>query len=132
MNNCPVCNKSLSLTNMSMIKVNEMNLCQECIKRISKKVPVWNIKKMSVEDLKKIIRDDKIANGEIIECPNCQSHNIDVIATDKNYKEKYKTTLNLNPLKIFTLTNAKKVVKETSKEHNDYLCKDCGNRWIGK
>lgn len=132
MNNCPVCNKSLSLTNMSIVKVNEKNLCQDCFKRISKKIPVWNIKKMSIEDLKKLIKDDKIANGKIIECPNCQSHNIDVITTDKNYKEKYKTTLNLNPLKIFTLTNTKKVVKETSKEHNEYLCKNCGNRWIGK
>lgn len=132
MNNCPVCNKSLSLTNMSMIKVNEKNLCQGCIKIISKKIPVWNIKKMSVDDLKKIIKDGKIANGEIIECPNCKSHNIEILTTGKNCKEKYKTTLNLNPLKIFTLTNTKKVVKETSKEHNEYFCKNCGNRWVGK
>ena len=132
MNNCPICDKEINISNSSFAKVNNQKICLDCFNRLSKKFFPWDLKKQPIEKLRKIVKDMKIANGEIIECPNCQSHNIDVIATDKNYKEKYKTTLNLNPLKIFTLTNTKKVVKETSKEHNEYLCKNCGNRWIGK
>lgn len=52
-------------------------------------------------------------------CPKCGSVDIFIANT------KMKTTLNLNPLKPFTLTNHK-ATRET------WMCKKCGNRWDKK
>ena len=132
MKTCPLCNSKLNFMNMSLIKVDGKNICQDCNKILTKNVLPWKIKEKSIEELKQIIKNDNIKNGIIIECPNCHSHDINIISTDKNYKEKYKTTVNLNPFKIFTIANTKKEIKEISKEHNEYLCKNCGRKWIGK
>lgn len=132
MNTCPLCDKKLNFTNMSLVKIDDKNLCQNCVKILTKNILIHNIKKHSIDELKQIIKNDNIKNEFTIECPSCHSHDINIISTDKNYKEKYKTTLNLNPFKIFTISNTKKIVKETSEEHNEYLCKNCGKKWIGK
>lgn len=90
-----------------------------------------------------------------LSCPKCNGHNIDLWDDSKNMKVKQKTSLNLNPLHPFTLVNTKEVKKEKTsaakvglgimtggasllftgtknKKHNEYYCRDCGNRWVGK
>lgn len=92
-----------------------------------------------------------------LKCKKCKGTNIQVIGTDLNVKsEKRKTSLNLNPLEPFTLFNHKtKAKKKKSRlkkslsrstlgasrlvtggvednRKNEYLCSDCGYRWLGK
>lgn len=90
-----------------------------------------------------------------LKCPKCKGTHIQLWNTDMNMKTKTKTTLNLNPLKPFTIFNHEKVKKEKKsmakigmgimtggtsllvtgtkkKAHNEYYCTDCGNRWVGK
>lgn len=90
-----------------------------------------------------------------LKCPKCKGTHIQLWDTDKNMKTKTKTTLNLNPLHPFTVFEHKEVKKEKKsaakiglgimtggasllvtgtkkKNHNEYYCMDCGNRWVGK
>lgn len=64
-------------------------------------------------------------------CPKCKSHNIDLWDPNANTKEFHRTGLNLNPLHPLTFTKTK-TVKKQKKKHNEYFCRDCGHRWIGK
>lgn len=88
-------------------------------------------------------------------CPNCRGHNIDLWSDSANMKEFQRTGLNLNPLHPLTPFKTKSVKKEKKsaakiglgvmtggtsllltgtkkKKHNEYYCRDCGNRWVGK
>lgn len=88
-------------------------------------------------------------------CPKCKGHNIDLWSDEEGYKISHKTSVNLNPLHPLTVFNTKEVKKEKksaakiglavmtggvsvpftgtkTKKHNQYYCRDCGNRWIGK
>lgn len=86
-----------------------------------------------------------------LKCPKCKSTNLQLLASDKNMKEK--TSLNLNPLEPFTVFNKKKKKKISAakiglammtwgtsalltgtknNKNNEYFCTNCGNRWIGK
>lgn len=92
-----------------------------------------------------------------LKCKKCKSTNIQVIGTDLNVKsQKTKTSLNLNPLKPLTLFNHKTETKKKESRlkkslsrstlgasrlftdgvkdnrKNEYLCSNCGYRWIGK
>ena len=133
MNNCILCDDKLKITNISSMKYNNQIICTNCAKKLSKeKITLFNYKNYTIEQLKDAIYNQNVKDGTILECPKCKSHNLELLSNDKNYNTKYKTTINLNPLKLFTLTNTKEIKKEKSKLHNEYLCKDCGNRWIGK
>ena len=129
---CPLCDKKTNITNKSGTKYENNYICMECSGKLLKhNINLFNIKKHNISELKDIINAPDTPKN-VLECPFCHEHNIELLSNDKNYKTKYKTTINLNPLKIFTLTNTKEIKKETSKSHNEYFCKDCGNRWIGK
>lgn len=129
---CPICNKQTNMTNKSSIKHSNDYICSECIKKIGNQgIIVFNLKKYSLNELKQIVHNNDVKTGKILECPNCRSHNLELLSNDNNYKIKQKTTINMNPLKVFTIANTKTVKKEIAKEHNEYFCKDCGNRWIG-
>lgn len=88
-------------------------------------------------------------------CPKCKGHNIDLWSDSANMKEFQRTGLNLNPLHPLTPFKTKTVKKEKTsaakvglgiltggtsllvtgtkkKAHNEYYCRDCGNRWVGK
>lgn len=90
-----------------------------------------------------------------LKCPKCKGHNIDLWSDSINMKEYTRTGLNLNPLHPLTPFKTKTVKKEKTsaakiglammtggasllvtgtkkKAHNEYYCRDCGNRWIGK
>ncbi len=90
-----------------------------------------------------------------LKCPKCKGTHIQLLANDLNMKTETKTSLNLNPLKPLTIFNHKTEKKEKTsaakvglavmtggaslmvtgtkkKAHNEYLCTECGNRWIGK
>lgn len=90
-----------------------------------------------------------------LKCPKCKSHNVDLWSNDANYKIKQKTSVNINPLHPLTVFNTKEEKKEKTsaakiglgiatagtsllftgtkkKAHNEYYCRDCRNRWIGK
>lgn len=90
-----------------------------------------------------------------LKCPKCRGTRIQLINNDLNMTTKTKTTLNLNPLKPFTVFNHKTEKKEKTsaakvglgimtggasllvtgtkkKAHNEYFCTDCGHRWVGK
>lgn len=81
-------------------------------------------------------------------CPKCKSHNIQVIANNKNMKQQ--TSFNLNPLKPFTIFNHKEKEKKSAgkiglaimtggasglftgihnKKHLEVFCLECGHRW---
>ena len=55
-----------------------------------------------------------------LKCPKCKSANVQIISG------KTKTTLNLNPLRPFTLVNHKPKGKQTIQ------CLSCGNLWKKK
>ena len=130
---CPICNKETSITNKSGLKYESEYICMSCSKKLANQgVNVLNCKKFDIEDLKQKAHIYDVKKGNILECSNCNGHNIEIISTEKNYKKKQKTTVNINPFKIFTIANTKEIKKETAKEHNEYFCKDCGHRWIGK
>ncbi len=84
-------------------------------------------------------------------CPHCKGSNIEVIRNDVNMKGQ--TSLNLNPLKPFTVFNHTKKEKTSAgkvalgamtggasllftgtkkKKHLELLCRDCGRRWQSK
>lgn len=88
-------------------------------------------------------------------CPKCYGTDIDLVSSNKNMKTKKTTTLNLNPLKPFTIFNhnEKQTEKKSSakiglgimtggasllvtgtknKNHCEYFCRNCGHRWITK
>jgi len=91
-----------------------------------------------------------------LKCPKCKSAHVQLLAIDTNIKRTKKTTsLNINPLKPFTVFNHnEKKKKKTSKgklamgiatgglslmvggtkqnKGNEYHCMDCGNVWAGK
>ena len=90
-----------------------------------------------------------------LNCPKCRGHNIILLAKDKNTKAVSHTSVNLNPLRPFTLTKTTTKQKSTisagkvalglatggasllvtgikNNKHNEYFCQDCGNRWVGK
>jgi len=90
-----------------------------------------------------------------LKCPKCGGTRIQLLSDDVNMKVKTKTTLNLNPLKPFTVFDHKTEKKEKTsaakvglalmtggtsllvtgtknKKHNEYHCTDCGHRWVGK
>ena len=90
-----------------------------------------------------------------LKCPKCRGTHIQLLANDLNTTSKTKTSINLNPLKPFTVFNHKTEKKEKTsaakvgfaimtcgtsllvtgtkkKVHNEYYCTDCGNRWVGK
>lgn len=94
-------------------------------------------------------------NKSGLKCPKCKSHNVDLWSNEANYHIKQKTSVNLNPLHPLTVFNTKEEKKEKKsaakiglgiatagtsliftgtkkKAHNEYYCRDCGNRWIGK
>lgn len=100
-------------------------------------------------------QEQKQLTKNILCCPKCKNTNIDLVSTDKNMKTKQQTSLNLNPLKPFTLFNTKTIQKEKksaskiglgiltggasllvtgtkNKKHSEYFCRNCGHRWIGK
>lgn len=73
-------------------------------------------------------------NKNQIVCPKCKSINIAYMGTEvigaREAKTKTETSLNLNPLKPFTLFNQKvKVVKKGCRgyEEDRWHCKECGN-----
>ncbi len=105
--------------------------------------------------LEKSQRPKEIKSKGGLKCPKCKGHNIDLWSNTANMKVKQKTSLNLNPLHPLTIVNTKEVKKEKksaakiglammtggtsllvtgthNKKHNEYYCKDCGHRWIGK
>lgn len=84
-------------------------------------------------------------------CPRCKGCNISVISNDVNMKNQ--TSLNLNPLKPFTVFNHKKKEKRSAakiglgvmtlgtstlltgtkkKKHTEVFCANCGHRWRTK
>lgn len=90
-----------------------------------------------------------------LKCPKCKGHDIDLWSNEANYKIHQRTSVNLNPLHPLTVFNTKEVKKEKksaakiglgimtggtsllltgtkSKAHNEYYCRDCGYRWVGK
>lgn len=90
-----------------------------------------------------------------LKCPKCKSTHIQLLANDLNMTTKTKTSINLNPLKPFTVLNHKTEKKEKTsaakvglalmtggtsllftgtkkKAHNEYLCTEYGHRWVGK
>lgn len=111
------------------------------------------IEDISIPDNKEIFKKAKKSKG--FSCPKCGSHDIDLLSTDANIKTKQETSLSLNPLKPFTVFNTKTVKKEKKsavkiglgimtggtsllltgtkhKAHNEYYCRNCGNKWISK
>lgn len=90
-----------------------------------------------------------------LKCPRCKGTNIQLWDNSINMKTRTRTTLNLNPLKPFTLFNHTTTQKEKTsaakvglglmtggasllitgtkkKAHNEYYCMGCGHRWVGK
>ena len=86
-----------------------------------------------------------------MKCSKCKGTNIQVLGKGSNASGKSQTSLNLNPLKPFTLVNTKEVKKKslgktalsvatlgmskpftggTAKtEKYDVFCTECGHRW---
>lgn len=90
-----------------------------------------------------------------LKCPKCKGTHIQLFDNEVNMVSKTKTSLNLNPLKPFTVFNHKTekkgklsagklalgamtggasllVTGARTNKHHEYYCMDCGNRWIGK
>lgn len=90
-----------------------------------------------------------------LKCPKCKSNNIQLWSNDNNLKTKKSTSLNLNPLKPFTVFNHKeKTVKKKSKgkmaaalmtggasllvtgtkdnKGRELYCNNCGHLWKSK
>lgn len=90
-----------------------------------------------------------------ITCPRCHGANIQLLDNTKNLNEFGRVGMNLNPAHPLTFFKVKKVKKEKlsaaklglglatggtslvltgvkKKKHNEYHCRDCGKRWIGK
>lgn len=86
-----------------------------------------------------------------ITCPKCGSHDIQIISNDTNMKSS--TSLNLNPLKPFTIFDHKKKAKVSkskvgaalltggaslmftgikNNKHLEVFCTQCGHRWKTK
>lgn len=91
-----------------------------------------------------------------LKCPSCKSSAVQLLAVDQNIKSvKQTTSLNMNPLKPFTVFNHhEKKKKKTSAgkvmlglatgglslfatgtksdKGKEYHCASCGNVWLGK
>ena len=85
-------------------------------------------------------------------CPSCKSHVVQIMAAGINMKQQ--TSLNLNPLKPFTIFNHKQKKKKSAtkvgaalltggmstlatggtgkNKQFEVFCMDCGNRWQSK
>ncbi|MDD7280716.1 hypothetical protein [Floccifex sp.] len=62
----------------------------------------------------KVIRSGN--SNRSMTCPECGSHNIELYEDNMEYVSKTKTTLNLNPLHPFRLTNHKTQTKAVPKK----------------
>lgn len=63
-------------------------------------------------------------------CPRCKSRNIQYVSRDIiGRRTKGKTSLNLNPLKPFTVFNHKEKVTRRGFEVNQWCCLDCGKNF---
>lgn len=78
-----------------------------------------------------LLQNSKV-KGAII-CPRCQSDNIEYLGQEniggRSAKTKTVTSLNLNPLKPFTVFNHKEVVTKKGKSGinmEQWCCRDCG------
>lgn len=78
-----------------------------------------SISKRNAFDIMKDVSAPSKTKDNKLRCPKCNSTNIGIVG------DKRKTTINLNPLKPFTLVNHK-TIKE------NWLCYDCGHRWNKK
>ena len=90
-----------------------------------------------------------------LKCPRCRGTHIQLLDNDVNTVTKHRTSVNLNPLRPFTVFNTKEVKKgklspgklalgamtggasllvtgARTDKHNEYPCMDCGHRWVGK
>lgn len=76
-----------------------------------------SLSKRNAYDIMKDVSAPKKSSKVV--CPKCKSPNIEIVS------DKRKTTVNLNPLKPFTIVNHK-----TTQEN--WLCRDCGYRWTKK
>lgn len=116
---------------------------------------------LSYKEIEKIPTENKVVATEKVSsfnyskggmtCPKCGSHNIQVISNDANMKSS--TSLNLNPLKPFTVFNHKKKAKVSkakigaavltggaslmftgikNNKHLEVFCTQCGHRWKTK
>lgn len=118
-----------------------------------KKKGFWESVADSANNSKKADKPKVIRGG--LKCPKCGSHDIDLWSNSANTKEFQRTGLNLNPLHPLTPFKTKNVKKEKTsaakiglgvmtggislvvtgtkkKAHNEYYCRNCGNKWIGK
>lgn len=114
-----------------------------------------NLPMVETEQQEQIFAQTPKENKSGLKCPKCKSHNVDLWSNEANYHIKQKTSVNLNPLHPLTVFNTKEEKKEKKsaakiglgiatagtsliftgtkkKAHNEYYCRDCGNRWIGK
>lgn len=74
-----------------------------------------------------------------LRCPSCKSINLQVVSQEirgaRDAKTKITTSLNLNPLKPFTLLNHKEKVVKKAREGSIYIkwrCADCGHMFERK
>lgn len=96
-------------------KKTDIHIADELKKNVARKITEREI--LSDEKaIKKAIKAQEKNRALQFRCPKCNSINITIANT------KSKTTLNLNPLKPFTLVNHKAT-------EESWLCHDCGLRW---
>ena len=90
-----------------------------------------------------------------LRCPGCKGSHITLLSTDIGMKQVSRTGLDMNPFHPFSIFKTRTVKKEKlsigklalgamtggvsllvtgtrQKKHNEYLCQDCGRRWVGK
>ncbi|MBE6051896.1 MAG: hypothetical protein E7214_14940 [Clostridium sp.] len=103
-----------------------------------------------VEEKRGIVNTPSNSNRGMA-CPKCGSHEIQIISNEANMKSS--TSLNLNPLKPFTIFNHKKKAKVSkakvgaalltggaslmftgikNNKHLEVFCTQCGHRWKTK
>lgn len=115
--------------------------CPECGKEISDKaelcihcgLPLIELKKQQ-KKISKIQKKDTYnapTYGMERRCPVCGSDNFHAFVEEivvREGKTKSKTTVNLNPLKPFTLFNHKeeKARKPKTRQASKFICDDCG------
>ena len=116
---CPYCGKE---------NKNDSDYCEKCSMRISQYRNFYNN-----EQVPKIVTGlsnskKTMYRSNIIQCPRCRSINVQYMTSDIiGRKVKGKTTLNLNPLKPFTMFNHKEKVVSNGYELKKWHCMGCGN-----